>query len=256
MSSQVAFVRPRPVAHPTLRLIIFHHAGGAASAYHAMAAALPADWDVVLLELPGRGKRSAEAALDSLPALLPRVLADVAPLLDAPVALFGHSLGAILASEVARACEQRGTPALWLGISGRIAPRLQHLAPRLSAMSDDTLLSELFALGGTPTRAQQVPELRARLLRIVRADIGLLETFAPSADRAPLSCPITTFAGTADIWAPPSQMEPWTHETVGATRARHYPGGHFFFLEATCGLAHFARDIAAEIQNVCFRRAA
>lgn len=245
------FVRPRPVADPTLRLIVFHHAGGAAATYHGMAAALPADWELLVLELPGRGKRSAEPLVTSLPALLPRVVADVLPWLAqaAPLALFGHSLGAILAAEVARACAQRGTPPVWVGISGRVAPSLQGSAPRLSAMDDATLLTELFALGGTPSRAQDIPELRARLLRIVRADISLLETYAPAADRAPLASPITTFAGTGDVWAAPAAMAPWARETRGTCHTRLYPGGHFFFLEAARGasLASYTRDIVGEI---------
>ena len=247
------FVRPRPVADPTLRVIVFHHAGGAAAAYHGMAAAVPPDWELLVLELPGRGKRHAESLVTSLPALLPRVVAEVLPWIEqaAPVALFGHSLGAILAAETARACEQRGTPPVWVGISGRVAPSEQGSTPRLSALDDQTLLAELFALGGTSSRAQDVPELRARLLRIVRADISLLESYAPAADRAPLACPITTFAGTGDVWAAPAAMVPWARETRGACHARLYPGGHFFFLEAAHGasLASYTRDIVGEIER-------
>jgi surfactin synthase thioesterase subunit len=256
-SATSPFLRPRPVADPTLRLIVFHHAGGAAAAYHGMAAALPADWELLLLELPGRGKRHAEALVTALPALLPGVIAEVLPWLAhaAPVALFGHSLGAILAAEVARACEQRGTPPVWVGISGRVAPSEHGSTPRLSAMDDATLLAELFALGGTSSRAQEVPELRARLLRVVRADIALLESYAPPADRALLGSPMTTFAGTGDVWAAPAAMAPWSRETRGTCQPRLYPGGHFFFLEAAHGasLASYTRDIVGEIERALAR---
>ncbi len=243
------FIRPRAVARPALRVIAFHHAGGAAAMYHGMAAALPDDWELLIYELPGRGRRSAEPLVTDLPALLPRVVADVAPWLDVPVALFGHSLGAILAAEVARAA---ATPPVWVGISGRIAPSLQAEAPVLSAMDDATLLAELFALGGTPSRAQDHPELRARLLRIVRADISLLETYAPAADRPAIASPITTFAGIDDVWAPPAAMQPWATETTGGLTPRRYPGGHFFFLEAAHGasLARYTGDVVDEIRRV------
>ncbi|HEX4420524.1 MAG TPA: alpha/beta fold hydrolase [Kofleriaceae bacterium] len=239
------FVRPRPVARPALRVIVFHHAGGAAAMYHGMAAALPADWELLVLDLPGRGKRSGEPLVDELPGLLPRVVADVLPVTDVPFAVFGHSLGAILAAEVARALEQRGIAPVWVGISGRVAPSQPF--PRLSAMDDSSLLAQLAQLGGTPVRALDNPELRARLLRVVRADIALLETYAPAADRAPIASPVTLFAGTSDPWAAPAAMAPWADETSGRCHTRLYPGGHFFLLEA--GLAAFTRDLAAEIQH-------
>jgi hypothetical protein len=54
------FARPRPQSNPSLRVIAFHHAGGSAAMYHPLSAALPADWELLILDLPGRGKRHAE----------------------------------------------------------------------------------------------------------------------------------------------------------------------------------------------------
>jgi medium-chain acyl-[acyl-carrier-protein] hydrolase len=224
------FVRPRAVARPSLRLIVFHHAGGSAAMYHPMSARLPADWELLVLDLPGRGKRHAEAPLTSMQAAIDRAAEDVRPWLDAPVALFGHSLGGILAAEVGRACARIGMPPVWVGISGRIAPCFQADAPRLSAMDDAALIDALIALGGTPAQIRDMPELRDRLMRLVRADIALLESYAPAPDRASLGCPLTTFAGRDDVWARPAAMLPWAHETRGQCHQRVYPGGHFYFL--------------------------
>lgn len=240
------FVRPRPLANPSLRLIAFHHAGGSAAMYHPMSAWLPADWELLILDLPGRGKRHAEEPIRAMPALLERVVEDVHPWLDAPVAFFGHSLGAILAAEVGRACQGLGTPPVWVGISGRVAPSLQAQAPRLSEMDDAALLAKLIALGGTPGRIHEMPELRERLLRIVRADIALLESYEPVPGRAALGCPVTTFAGMADEWAPPATMRPWARETCGDFRQRLFPGGHFYFLGPT--FARLTRDLVREIE--------
>ncbi|HET7499362.1 MAG TPA: alpha/beta fold hydrolase [Kofleriaceae bacterium] len=238
-------MRPRPLARPSVRLIAFHHAGGSSAMYHPMSAGLPADWELLVLDLPGRGKRHAEPALREMPALLERVIDDVRPWLDAPVALFGHSLGAILAAEVGRACDGLGAPPVWVGVSGRVAPSLQAQAPRLSHLDDATLLGELIALGGTSGRIHEVPELRAHLMRIVRSDIALLESYAPADGRAALSCPVTAFAGVSDVWAPPAAMLPWARETRGAFRQRLYPGGHFYFLGAA--FADLVRDVVAEL---------
>jgi medium-chain acyl-[acyl-carrier-protein] hydrolase len=240
------FIRPRPVANPALRVIAFHHAGGSAAMYHSMSAELPADWELLILDLPGRGKRYAEAPITALPALVERVVEDVRPWLDVPVALFGHSLGAILAAEVGRVCEQLGAPLIWVGVSGRVAPTLQAQARRLSTLDDASLLAEVVALGGTPDRVGEIPALRDHFLRIVRADIAVLESYEPAPDRAALGCPVTAFAGTSDVWAPPTTMRPWARETRGPFHMRLFAGGHFYFLGAA--FAGFTRELVREIE--------
>jgi medium-chain acyl-[acyl-carrier-protein] hydrolase len=240
------FLRPRPRAHPSLRLIVFHHAGGAAAMYHPMTAALPADWELLVLELPGRGKRHAEPLITALPALVARTVEDVRPWLDVPVALFGHSLGAMLAAEVGRACERLGAPPVWVGVSGRVAPALQAQTRRLSTLDDETLLSEVLALRGTPERICELPELRERFLRVVRADIAVLESYQPAADRVPLGCPVTAFAGASDAFAHPATMLRWSEETTGEFRLRRFAGGHFYFLGTA--FAELAGAVVREIE--------
>jgi medium-chain acyl-[acyl-carrier-protein] hydrolase len=239
------FARPRPHAHPSLRLIVFHHAGGSAAMYHPISAQLPQDWELLILDLPGRGKRYAEAPISDAAELVDRVVDDVRPWLDVPVALFGHSLGAILAAEVGRACERLGAPPVWVGVSGRVAPTLQAQTRRLSTLDEASLLSEVFALGGTPERVADIPELRDHFLRVVRADIAVLESYRPAPDRAALGVPLTAFAGTSDIWAPPTTMRPWARETRSDFRLREFAGGHFFFLGAA--FPGFARELVGEI---------
>jgi medium-chain acyl-[acyl-carrier-protein] hydrolase len=241
------FVRPRPHPAPSLRLIVFHHAGGSAAMYYPMSAAVPPDWELLILDLPGRGKRYADAPMRDMPALIERVIADLRPWLDVPVALFGHSLGAILAAEVGRACERLGARLIWVGVSGRVAPTLQAQTLRLSALDDDTLLGEITALGAIPERIGEVPELRDHFLRVVRADVAVLDSYEPAPDRPVLGCPLTAFAGTSDVWAPTSTMQPWARETRSEFHLRGFEGGHFFFLGH--GLAGFAREVVREIET-------
>jgi medium-chain acyl-[acyl-carrier-protein] hydrolase len=161
--------------------------------------------------------------------------------------LFGHSLGAILATEVGRACERLGAPPVWVGVSGRVAPMLQAQARRLSDLDDEAILAAVLALGGMPERACEIPELRAHFLRVVRADIAALESYQPAPDRAPLGCPITGFAGTTDVWAPPTTMRPWARETRNDFHLRLFDGGHFYFLgQAFPG---FTREIVRELET-------
>ncbi|CAM5349254.1 hypothetical protein SNARM312S_04628 [Streptomyces narbonensis] len=104
------FLRPRPVDDPAVRLIGFHHAGGSAAVYYPFVRHLPADWDLLLLDLPGRGRRATAPQLDEMAEVVETVVADVLPWADddAPFALFGHSMGAVVALETARALEALG----------------------------------------------------------------------------------------------------------------------------------------------------
>jgi medium-chain acyl-[acyl-carrier-protein] hydrolase len=241
------FVRPCPHPNPSLRLIVFHHAGGSAAMYYPMSAELPADWELLILDLPGRGKRYTAEPLRTAPELVACALEDVRPWLDVPVALFGHSLGAILAAELGRECMQLGATPVWVGVSGRVAPTLQAQTRRLNELDDESLLAEIMALGGTPGRLHEVPELREHFLRVVRADIAVLESYQPAPDRAALGCPVSAFAGASDMWAPPATMRPWARETSGDFQLRVFEGDHFYFLGPA--FAGFTRALVREIMS-------
>ena len=240
------FVRPRPQASPSLRVIAFHHAGGSAAMYHPMSAGLPAAWELLILDLPGRGKSFTEQPISSMSGLIARAIEDVRPWLDVPIALFGHSMGAILAAEVGRACERLGAPPIWVGVSGRVAPSLQTQTRRLTTLDDESLLAELLALGGTSDRIGEFPEFRERFLRIVRADLSAVESYHPATGRELLGCPVTAFSGTSDTYAPPTMMRPWARETRGEFHQCLFAGGHFYFLGSA--FPSFTRDIVREIE--------
>src|SRR5262249_16036287 len=142
-------------------------------------------------------------------------------------------------------CERLGAPPVWVGVAGRMAPILHGQMQRYSALDDDALFAEALAIGGSPEHVAAIPELRARFLRVVRADLALLESYEAAPDRALLGCPVTAFAGTSDQCAPPTTMRPWARETRGEFHQRLYAGGHFFFLGQP--FAGFVRDVVREI---------
>ena len=132
---------------------------------------LPTDWDLVLLDLPGRGKRHAEPLRHKHAGVGEpdrRRGARRGP--TCRTRIFGHSLGAVIAIEVARALEHgASSPPAWVGVSGRAAPSFQgHLRGRLYELDDDSLLSELISMGGTPERIQNAPAFVEHFLRVAR----------------------------------------------------------------------------------------
>lgn len=218
---------PRP--HARARLFCFHYAGVGASVYRLWPAALPADLEVCAVQLPGRGNRLREPALPSIPALVEALLPELRPQLDLPFAFFGHSMGAVLASEVARALHRHGPTPRHLLVSGRRPPHWPTPDPLLHLLPDAEFVTEINRrYGGIPPEVAQHKELLDLLLPCLRADIAALETHTPPPSREPLSCPISVFGGAADPLTPRDHLDAWRSETTGAFRVRVFPGDHFY----------------------------
>jgi surfactin synthase thioesterase subunit len=220
------FVR-RP--HATARLVCFPYAGGGASAYRLWPRFLPDSLDVCAVQPPGRESRLREPGLRSIPALVAGLLPELLPHLDRPFALFGHSMGAVVATEVARALEAQGGPMPGhLFISAR---RPLHLLPTESPMHglpDAAFVAEIQRrYGGIPEPILRDPEILALVLPALRADIEALELHRPGR-RPPLRCAITAYGGIDDANVSREQLDLWRGETRSAFRMRVFPGGHFY----------------------------
>lgn len=215
-------------ASPAARLVAFAHAGGGASSFAAWRRALPADVELLAVQLPGREGRAAEPAAGAVA----DIVAQVAPLLAAaaaaPTVYLGHSMGALLAFECARAA-----PPAHLVVSGRDAAHLPDPRARCH-LDDDALLADMVALGGMPAELLSEPELVRRLLAVLRADLVLAEGHAHRAG-APLPCPITALRGRDDPETTAAGVDAWREHTAAAFCALDFPGGHFFLHDRAGG---------------------
>lgn len=221
--------RPLPRAQPRARLFCFHHAGGAASAYRSWAAELPETLEVLPVQLPGRAERLSEPALNDVPSIVAAVVDALCPWLDRPYALFGHSMGAVIAAEAARRLSELDLrqPA-HLVVSARRPPHLRSPDAPLQHLSDAEFVLEIQRrYGGIPPEVMQHADLMALLLPGLRADIAALENFQPPA-RAPLACPITVLGGQSDALTPPAHLEAWRRETRDDCHVQLLPGDHFY----------------------------
>ena len=131
------------------RLICFPYAGGSASYYFPLAGELAPDIEVLAVQYPGRHERRLEPCLTDLHELAEHIHGAVLHWLDRPVVLFGHSMGATLAFEVARRLRDRdGFVPARLFVSGRRAPtRLRF--DDFHKRDDAGLAAELRRSGGT-----------------------------------------------------------------------------------------------------------
>lgn len=214
-----------------LRLVCLPFAGGTASAFRGWQEALGGAADVVALQLPGRGMRLREEPYTSAAPLV----ADIATALvehglSDHYALFGHSMGALLAYELA--CELRGrgmAEPRHLFVSGSRAPHL-HGDRADHALSDAELRDFVGALGGLDVAGTVGTAYFERRLPVLRADLRVCDTYQWR-PRTPLSCPMTAFSAAGDPIASVPQMEAWRAYTGSSFLRRHHPGGHFFLNE-------------------------
>ncbi|GHA05929.1 thioesterase [Streptomyces tauricus] len=228
-----------------LRLVCLPYAGGTPSVYRNWAAHLGDPVHVVPVLLPGRGLRVREAPYTGMGAL-------VADLTDALMehelahdyALFGHSMGALLAYEVAHELRDRGLaePA-HLFVSGSRAPHL-YGDRRDHTLSDAELRQLVRDLGGLGADDTIGGSYLERRLPVLRADLTVCETYR-WAPRRPLSCPMTAFSATRDPIAPAHEMEAWRVHTRGSLLRHHVEGDHFFLNGPS--RPYLLREIRAEL---------
>jgi pyochelin biosynthesis protein PchC len=231
-----------------VRLVCFPHAGASASTYFPLAAALPAGIDVLGVQYPGRQDRFREPCVESITVLAERVHRALRPLLDRPFAFFGHSMGAMLAHEVARLAAADGGPQpSWLGLSGRRAPSVGR-DERLDLDDDAVLVREILRTGGTDRRVVEDPELLALLLPAVRADYRAVASYT-HVPGPPLSVPVTVFTGEDDPKVTVAEADAWSAFTTGGFDLRVFPGGHFF-LHDDGPRAEVARIVAEALRGV------
>jgi surfactin synthase thioesterase subunit len=208
-------------------LFCFPHAGGAASYFHPWSAALAPGIEVLAVQYPGREDRAAEPCLTTVADLADQIHAALGPSLPGTFAFFGHSMGAILAFEVARrATRQEGRGPAHLFVSGRPAPpRYRHR--NLHRAGNPALIAELRSLGGTDPRILQDSDVLELILPAMRGDYTASETyrFEPG---PPLSCDITAMTGDRDALNTTQDAAAWSAHTTGAFNLRVYPGGHFY----------------------------
>ncbi|AUG78967.1 hypothetical protein CFP65_4213 [Kitasatospora sp. MMS16-BH015] len=215
---------------PELTLLLMHHAGGSAVSWVPFESQLPADWRVVALELPARVTSPAEPGCRSTMEAVHWLKAALGGELTGPYAIFGHSMGALVAYELARALEWQGNGPCWLGVSGLAAPRLLGGGERRDYWSQDQLVDFMRDLGGIPESAFRSPALVSRMVRTLRRDLAIVDSYQYS-DCLPLRTPISVFSGAEDDLAGPSLTLPWSSHTSAPTTFHTYPGRHFYLFD-------------------------
>ena len=160
--------------------------------------------------------------------LVETIAREIPPYLDKPFAFFGHSMGAIIAFELARRLrDERGVEPEHLFISGRRSPRTPGRDPCVHNLPEPEFVAEIARMNGTPKEVLEHKELMSILSPMLRADFAVCYSHIYVAGE-PLRCPITVLGGTQDEIATPDTLDLWREETTGAFRVHMLEGDHFF----------------------------
>jgi surfactin synthase thioesterase subunit len=212
------------VSAPTTNLYCFAHAGGAPGEYVLWADHLPGIqvWGV---KLPGRAARQNEPPLRRMTDLVDALLAEVE--FEEPFALFGHSLGGLVAFETARALRDRGLrQPEQLFLSSAPPPPLPPRQALVHTLPDNEFQAETERRWGElPERVRQDPKLLALALNTFRSDVEIFETYAYDPSE-PLDVPITALVG--DEERHELRTDAWRKHTTGRFALHSFPGGHFY----------------------------
>jgi surfactin synthase thioesterase subunit len=200
-------------------------AGAGASMYFPWREVMAAPVRVQALELPGRGRRIGEPLQDDFEQLADMLALELAAVAHGPYAIFGHSMGGLLAHGIVQRLHARGgaLPSA-LFVSACAAPSARQWSP--PDYSDPALIASLRRQGGTREEVFACPELLEMILPVLRADYQVCQSFRCD-ERAPLDVPVHVFGGVEDAVSAAS-LQAWRCETSAETTLDWFAGGHFY----------------------------
>lgn len=220
------FLRFGSASQATVRLVCFPHAGGGAASFRNWANLVPESVEVIGVQYPGRQNRYGEPCIDDMSVLVDEIVAAVAHELSGPVVFFGHSMGSVVAFEVARRLRDSDSiSVLRLYASAGQAPSARR-SMNVHLRDDDGLVAYVRDLGGAADLLEHA-EIRQLTLPTVRNDLRLIETYQYAAGE-PLSCPITAIVGESDHAFTMADARDWERHTSAGLDIRSFPGDHFY----------------------------
>ncbi|WFB10773.1 alpha/beta fold hydrolase [Streptomyces sp. LX-29] len=238
----VVFPFGLPDPEAPVRVFCLPYAGGGAGLYRTWARRGDADAAFVPVQLPGRENRLHEEPEKDFDSLAERLATVIAPWTGDRYALFGHSMGGMLAHELARRLEElTGTPARLLAVSACAAPDVERPEWRIHDLPREEFVAQVRRLNGTPRELFEDEDLLDLCLPRIRADFSVLASYRYR-PRSPLAMPVTAFGGTRDDQVPTWSVENWREHTDGDFRLHLVDDDHFFLHRHEQAVAEHIRD--------------
>jgi surfactin synthase thioesterase subunit len=225
-----------------VRLYCFPYVGGTSGEFLRWSEELP-DTEVWGVVPPGRAERLGEPPFTRLDELVERLVDEVD--FTAPFAFFGHSLGALVAFETARALHAAGRPGPErLFVSGHRPPHLPLVDEPISGLPWPEFRAEVERrYPAPPPELAEDDELYEEILETLRCDLALFETYR-HLPGPPLDCPIVVASGVDDHWTE-ADLRPWARHTTADCRIEMVEGDHFYLPRHSARITRIIADAPA-----------
>jgi medium-chain acyl-[acyl-carrier-protein] hydrolase len=213
-----------------IKLFCLPYAGGSAMVYKKWEKYLDKSIELCLLELAGRGNRNKEPYYDSMQ----EAIEDIFRVLESNVdggeyAIFGHSMGSILAYKLAVKIRERNLQQpIHIFFSGRYPPSIWKSKRDTYLLPEPEFTQEAMRLGGVPDNLLKYSVLLKTAMDTLRADYKVLETggYDPMINK--LNYNISIMFGEEDLISEPSDMTVWKEYTEKQCSFHVFEGGHFY----------------------------
>jgi surfactin synthase thioesterase subunit len=205
-------------------------AGAGTSTYRNWSALLPSDIDWCPIQLPGRESRFSEALMDEPERLMVALSEALMPWLKRPFALFGYSMGGLIAHAWAQHLRKQGLPQPERLIIAACSSPDTPAGIDPDKVDTCTFIAYLKQLGGTPAEVFEDQELMDLMLPQLCGDFRLVVRLRECIYGSALTQPITALAAEDDLHSPPPAVARWSQHTSGKFTGLTLPGGHFSML--------------------------
>jgi medium-chain acyl-[acyl-carrier-protein] hydrolase len=245
------FIKLQHTPKARIRVFFFHYAGGGASIFRGWERHFSREIDVFAVQSPGRENRYSAPPIASIERKVALLREEIAPYLDLPCIFVGHSMGALLAFELARAIESGGAHGklAHLVLSAARAPHLPRVKPLMAGLSHDAFIEQVKMFSRTPHDILDNREIMEVFMPMLRADFTLSESCAFRPEPR-LAAPATVFSGVDDDAVPIADAGAWDHLLAQGADYVTFDGGHFFihgeqarFIEAVQAIVHHELDL-------------
>lgn len=216
---------------------------------------LSANIELCPVELAGRGRRMSEPLYQSIKDAVGDVFRIIKPQIHGNAyALFGHSMGALIAFELAKRIRKENFPSpAHLFISGKEAPHMRRREEKLfHRYPDEKFKEEVMKLGGTGFDIFSNPKLLDLILPVLKNDFVITETYDHTQPIEPFDIDFTLFIGKDDdLELTPEEVTGWQEHTRGICTIHYFPGDHFFIQKQSARVVEMIdRQLSSSIKKV------